>query len=149
MPAIHGPGKQICMLTMGVLSLLVVGVFLYSDYYRQHVDLLSFFMWVIHSSLRENIFCQQSWWRKTILSLTLAEKSSESTLCLKKYCFCRKNNVATSCRENKFALWSKKRYFDSEKITIAPPFKLNGWPIIMHQGYLVPASWMLDISSTI
>ena len=61
------------------------------------------------------------------------KKYSESTLCLKKYCFCRqKNNIVTSHTKNIFrsATKRKKTHFDSEKnIAPPPPFELNGFSL--------------------
>ena len=43
---------------------------------------------------------------------------SESTLCLKKHCFCRKNIISVVAKTISVALRIGKIYFDSEKTTI-------------------------------
>ena len=68
----------------------------------------------------KNIFCLEIWLNKNFCLWNGQKKKSVSTLCLKKYCFCRKKSyVTTTCRE--------KIYFASEKQPY--PFKLNGCSI--------------------
>ena len=63
------------------------------------------------------------------------KKYSESTLCLKKYCFVKKKkNVATTCREKKFrcATNRNKNISTPKKPS---PFKLNGGSLCIIQRH--------------
>ena len=61
------------------------------------------------------------------------KKYSESTLCLKKYCFCRKkNNVTTNCREKRFPM----RY-EAEKNILTPKKTIGPHPLSEMDALLV------------